>query len=190
MATHSSIPAWRIPRTEEPGGLQSIRLRRAGYAWVTEQQHKEFGTVLLLLFCSGFLAQGMRDPSSQTRDRTCTPCMGRRSLKHWTTREVLWTYVQLLSYLFASLGVFLPCIYVRMLPCLLAVFGHGESEKEMDGETEGSSVGQGTVYWVGSDGGCVSLLGSGQPSAHSPLSLVLLTIPSSLSSDLRWVGCH
>ena len=23
MATHSSIPAWRIPLTEEPGGLQS-----------------------------------------------------------------------------------------------------------------------------------------------------------------------
>ena len=23
MATHSSIPAWRIPWTEEPGGLQS-----------------------------------------------------------------------------------------------------------------------------------------------------------------------
>ena len=25
MATHSSILAWRIPRTEEPGGLQSMR---------------------------------------------------------------------------------------------------------------------------------------------------------------------
>ena len=24
MATHSSIFAWRIPRTEEPGGLQSM----------------------------------------------------------------------------------------------------------------------------------------------------------------------
>ena len=24
MATHSSIPAWRIPQTEEPGGLQSM----------------------------------------------------------------------------------------------------------------------------------------------------------------------
>ena len=24
MATHSSIPAWRIPWTEEPGGLQSL----------------------------------------------------------------------------------------------------------------------------------------------------------------------
>ena len=28
MATHSSIPAWRIPWTEEPGGLQSMRSQR------------------------------------------------------------------------------------------------------------------------------------------------------------------
>ena len=28
MATHSSILAWRIPWTEEPGGLQSMRLQR------------------------------------------------------------------------------------------------------------------------------------------------------------------
>ena len=28
MATHSSILAWKIPRTEEPGGLQSTRLQR------------------------------------------------------------------------------------------------------------------------------------------------------------------
>ena len=29
MATHSSILAWKIPRTEEPGGLQSIGSQRA-----------------------------------------------------------------------------------------------------------------------------------------------------------------
>ena len=28
MATHSSILAWRIPQTEEPGGLQSMGLQR------------------------------------------------------------------------------------------------------------------------------------------------------------------
>ena len=28
MATHSSIPAWRIPWTEEPGGLQSMGPQR------------------------------------------------------------------------------------------------------------------------------------------------------------------
>ena len=26
MAAHSSIPTWRIPWTEEPGGLQSVRV--------------------------------------------------------------------------------------------------------------------------------------------------------------------
>ena len=30
MATHSSILAWRIPWTEEPGGLQSMDLQRVG----------------------------------------------------------------------------------------------------------------------------------------------------------------
>ena len=28
MVTHSSIPAWRISWTEEPGGLQSMGLQR------------------------------------------------------------------------------------------------------------------------------------------------------------------
>ena len=31
MTTHSSILAWKIPRTEEPGGLQSMVLQRAGH---------------------------------------------------------------------------------------------------------------------------------------------------------------
>ena len=35
MATHSSILAWRIPWTEEPGGLQSVELQRVGHDWVT-----------------------------------------------------------------------------------------------------------------------------------------------------------
>ena len=30
MATHSSILAWKIPWTEEPGGLQSMGLQRVG----------------------------------------------------------------------------------------------------------------------------------------------------------------
>jgi len=31
MATHSSILTWRIPWTEEPGGLQSMGLQRVGH---------------------------------------------------------------------------------------------------------------------------------------------------------------
>ena len=51
MATHSSIPAWRIPWTEEPGGLQS-------------GSHKKSDTTITFTFYSqwsreGSKAQGM-----------------------------------------------------------------------------------------------------------------------------------
>ena len=36
MATHSSILAWEIPRTEEPGRLHSMELKRVRHDWVTE----------------------------------------------------------------------------------------------------------------------------------------------------------
>ena len=35
MATHSSTLAWKIPRSEEPGRLQSIGSQRARHNWVT-----------------------------------------------------------------------------------------------------------------------------------------------------------
>ena len=42
MATHSSILAWEIAWTEEPGGLQSIGLQRVrvGHNLATKQQQK------------------------------------------------------------------------------------------------------------------------------------------------------
>ena len=33
MATHSSVLAWRIPGTGEPGGLMSMGLRRVRHNW-------------------------------------------------------------------------------------------------------------------------------------------------------------
>ena len=33
MATHSSVLAWRIPRTEEPSGLLSMGSHRVGHNW-------------------------------------------------------------------------------------------------------------------------------------------------------------
>ena len=35
MATHSSILNWRIPLTEELGGLQSMGVQRVGHDWAT-----------------------------------------------------------------------------------------------------------------------------------------------------------
>ena len=39
-ATHSSILAWRIPRTEEPGWLQFMGSQRVGHDWTTKQQQQ------------------------------------------------------------------------------------------------------------------------------------------------------
>ena len=38
LATHSSILAWEIPWTEEPGELQSIGSQRTGHDLATKQQ--------------------------------------------------------------------------------------------------------------------------------------------------------
>ena len=39
MATHFSVLSWRIPWTEEAGGLQSMGLHRAGHDWSDLAQH-------------------------------------------------------------------------------------------------------------------------------------------------------
>ena len=49
MATHSSIPAWRIPWTEEPGRLQSLGLQRVEHDW------SDFAPLLLHIFTSRYI---------------------------------------------------------------------------------------------------------------------------------------
>ena len=41
MATHSSILAWEIPWTEEPGGLQSMESQQVTYDLANKQQQKQ-----------------------------------------------------------------------------------------------------------------------------------------------------
>jgi len=39
MEIHSSILSWRIPQTEEPGGLQFIGSQRISHDWATKHTH-------------------------------------------------------------------------------------------------------------------------------------------------------
>ena len=50
IATHSSILARIIPWTEEPGGLQSMRLPRIGHEWATELDNVCTAGHLFLLY--------------------------------------------------------------------------------------------------------------------------------------------
>ena len=54
-ATHSSILAWRIPWTEEPGRLQSMGSQKFGHNLTTEQQQQHiqnhYAAYLKLIKC-------------------------------------------------------------------------------------------------------------------------------------------
>ena len=46
MATHSSVLAWKMPWTEEPGGLQSMKSQRAGHDWPTNTMRTDISQFL------------------------------------------------------------------------------------------------------------------------------------------------
>ena len=47
MSTHSSILAWKIPWTEEPGRLQSTGLQRVRHDWLTKHTHAQCVNMLI-----------------------------------------------------------------------------------------------------------------------------------------------
>ena len=49
MPTHSSILAWEIPWTEEPGGLQFVGSQRVRHDSVTEHTLRFLGSLFFLL---------------------------------------------------------------------------------------------------------------------------------------------
>ena len=51
MATHSSILAWGIPGTEEPGGLQFMGLQKVKQDLVTAHAHIAYYTTVLGILC-------------------------------------------------------------------------------------------------------------------------------------------
>ena len=50
MATHSSILAWEIPWTEEPGGLQSISSQWVGHDWANRTHISALKHLLSLMY--------------------------------------------------------------------------------------------------------------------------------------------
>ena len=74
MATYSSILAWKIPWTEEPGGLQSMGVQRAGHNWSalapTHTSGNPFGSRLILPLRDNLNTSHSRDGRNQlTKER-------------------------------------------------------------------------------------------------------------------------
>ena len=82
MATHSSILAWKISWTEEPGGLQSMGSQRVGHDWVTNIYNTCWPqlTTLLLLSCYNHV---QLFATLWTVVRQCPLCMGFSRQEYW-----------------------------------------------------------------------------------------------------------
>ena len=80
MPTHSTMLAWRMSWTGEPGVLQSMESHRVGHDWVTEQQQRQslaISIVILLGAQRGYVL--------------CSVCTAIK----W---QMIWTLVMMLSY--------------------------------------------------------------------------------------------
>ena len=72
MATHSSVLAWRIPGTEEPGGLPSMVSHRVGHDWSDLAAAAAVAYVQYLKLCSRLVFfQKPCELKSQTSGRIC-----------------------------------------------------------------------------------------------------------------------
>ena len=118
METHPSFLTWRIPWTEDPGGLQSIGSHRVGHDW-----NDLALTNYYYYFRLCHVAYGILVPWPGFKPGP--PAVEVWSLNHWTTREVpidsFWIQIWIVTYrqsiTWPKQGLFVKCkwIYVNFI---------------------------------------------------------------------------
>ena len=81
MATHSSILAWEIPRTEDLGGLQSMGSQRAGHDLAITQHHSCFTLLCEFLLYNEVISYVYTCPPSGTSLPASHPSRSPQSTK-------------------------------------------------------------------------------------------------------------
>ena len=95
MATHSSILAWRIPWTEEPGGLQNMWSQRVKHDWIDLAQDKN--TAKLMPPCPSCpqatqLGVVSMKISKGNKGEARSTLHSRRPQRRWAQRPIVVTY--------------------------------------------------------------------------------------------------
>ena len=77
METHSSVLAWKIPWTEESGGLQSLGLQRVGHVWARTHTYSHWVQSSCIFLHQLFCSRGRRN--------TVTPELGLQNYRRAPT---------------------------------------------------------------------------------------------------------
>ena len=113
MATHSSILVWEIPRTKEPGGLQSMGLPRIRHNWVD----KHTGTQKCVYMCFSSAIYLIYTPNSNS-----TNCPLLWQNKFLCPSRVPWGIWQALKFFFSLLLIWevsLICLWLLRPWCFI-----------------------------------------------------------------------
>ena len=73
MATHSSILVWRIPWTEEPGGLQSMGSQRVRHSWAGTHTHTHTSLYITLIEGSALVWDVLESESCSVVSKSLLP---------------------------------------------------------------------------------------------------------------------
>ena len=112
MAPHSSALAWKIPWTEEPGGLQSMGLRRVRHDWATS---------LSLFTFTHWRRKWQPTPvflpgESQGREPGALQSMGSRRVGHdWSDLAAVFYYI----YVYRHIYIY---IYIYFITLSLSIY--------------------------------------------------------------------
>ena len=87
MATHSSILAWRIPQTEEPGRLQSMGLQRVGHDWASSLWGPSSHTMVFPVVLYGYESWTIKKAECWRTDAFELWCWRRLLRVPWTARR-------------------------------------------------------------------------------------------------------
>ena len=149
VAIHSSILAWRIPGTEEPGGLQSIGSQRVRHDWVTNT-HREKGKQQLqqTFSITSKITRWMGSATHRNHLGLCTYRSGQgdKTLAATVSEKNItyYSYLILTSKLWSSQTILKPYFYLSDLEMLIQCKLYNPCYKNYAysclSEAEGSSV--------------------------------------------------
>ena len=117
MATHSSILAWRIPQTEEPGRLQAMGSRRVRHDWETKQECKH-----LITFAMFYWWEVTHRSSFHSEERLIQGCESQKVVTsgEWKLLSQVW--------LFATLWTLHGILQAGILEWVAFPFSRGSSQ--------------------------------------------------------------
>ena len=136
MATHSSIPTWEIPWTEEPGGLQSMGSHKVRHDLMAEPHkgHRAIQREWRMGVQFSFLQLPKRSPQIQTLQTANSFCLASSVGRESGSGVARWFWVGASDETAAEMSA--PSLSMGLLECLQDLVAHCSQKERAERESK------------------------------------------------------